>query len=68
MLTEHQSRLLSKLIDASWEKDQTSNSYALRDHYREMYYALKRDLKESMGEDAYNEYMSMGAEMFADKK
>lgn len=64
-MTTEQSRILSKLIDASWEKDQTSNSYSLRDHYREQYYALKRQLIDSMGEDEFNEFMSMGKKMFA---
>ena len=64
-MTQEQSRILSKLIDASWEKDQTSNTYSLRDHYREQYYALKRQLIDSMGLDEYNRFMDMGKEMFA---
>jgi hypothetical protein len=64
-MTTEQSKILSKLIDASWEKDQTSNSYAARDHYRELYYALKQQLIDSMGEDEFNEFMNQGRRMFA---
>lgn len=64
-MTQEQSKILSKLIDASWEKDQTSNSYAVRDHYRELYYALKQQLIDSMGQEAFDEFMSLGKRMFA---
>lgn len=67
-MTTEQSRILSKLIDASWEKDQTSNSYTARDHYRELYYALKQQLIDSMGQEAYDEFMNMGKRMFANKE
>ena len=67
-MTTEQSRLLSKLIDANWEKDQTSNSYSLRDHYREQYYTLKRQLIESMGEDEFIEFINSGRKMFAPSK
>ena len=67
-MTTEQSKILSKLIDANWEMDNTDNSYSERDQYRQEFYKLKKELIDSMGVDAYNEYMSMGAEMFADKK
>ncbi len=67
-MTAEQSKILSKLIDANWEKDQTSNSYAARDHYREQYYALKQQLIDSMGEDEFIEFMNMGSRMFAPSK
>jgi hypothetical protein len=67
-MTQEQSKILSKLIDASWEKDQTSNSYAARDQYREQYYALKRQLIDSMGEDEFIEFMDKGNRMFAPRK
>jgi hypothetical protein len=67
-MTQEQSKILSKLIDASWEKDQTSNSYAARDQYREQYYALKRQLIDSMGDDEFIEFMDKGNRMFAPRK
>jgi hypothetical protein len=67
-MTQEQSKILSKLIDASWEKDQTSNSYAARDQYREQYYALKHQLIDSMGDDEFIEFMDKGNRMFAPRK
>jgi hypothetical protein len=64
-LTTEQSQILRKLINANWEADNTNNSYHDRDIARQEYYNLKRELIDSMGADAYNEFMEVGARMFA---
>jgi hypothetical protein len=64
-LTNEQSQILRKLINANWEADNTSNGYHDRDIARQEYYNLKRELINSMGLDAYNEFMEIGAQMFA---
>ena len=64
-LTTEQSRILSQLINANWEADNTNNSYHDRDIARQKYYKLKRELIDSMGADAYTEFMRIGREMFA---
>ena len=64
-MTNEQRQILSKLIDANWEADNTSNDYLTRDNARQDYYDLKRQLISSMGVDAYNEFMNIGRQMFA---
>jgi Leu/Phe-tRNA-protein transferase len=63
-LTNEQSQILSKLIDAKWDSDHLE-SYHERDIARQNYYNLKRQLIESMGLDEFIEFMNMGAKMFA---
>lgn len=65
MLTEEQSKLLSKLIDLTWEADNTDNSYAERDSYRQQSYQVKNQLIRSMGVEAYMEFIDKGRRMFA---
>ena len=64
-MTNEQRQILSKLIDANWEADNTSNDYLTRDNARQDYYDLKSQLISSMGVDAYNEFMNIGRQMFA---
>ena len=64
-LTTEQSRILRELINANWESDNINNSYHDRDIARQKYYRLKRELIDSMGADAYTEFMRIGGEMFA---
>jgi hypothetical protein len=64
MLTE-QSKILSKLIDANWEMDNTDNSYSERDQYRQEFYKLKKELIDSIGPEEYIKLMKLGAEMFS---
>ena len=64
-MTNEQSQILRKLIDANWEADNLDNDYHDRDIARQEYYNLKRELIDSMGADAYNEFMEVGARMFA---
>lgn len=65
MLTEDQSKLLSKLIDLTWEADNTDNDYAERDSYRNESYQVRNQLIRSMGVEAYMEFMDNGRRMFA---
>jgi len=67
-MTTEQSRILSKLIDANWEMNNTNNDYSERDQYRQEYYNLRKELIDSMGLDNYNEFMNMGRRMFAPAK
>lgn len=64
-LTTEQSKLLSQLVDANWEADNTSNSYHDRDIARQKYYDLKIQLINSMGIENWDEFMRLGREMFA---
>ena len=65
MLTEHQSELFRKLIDASWEADNTANSPLTRDLARNEYWRLKQELMDDMGAEAYFSFMAKGKQMFS---
>jgi hypothetical protein len=65
MLTEHQSKLFRKLIDASWEADNTANSPLTRDLARNEYWRLKQELMDDMGTEAYFSFMAKGKQMFS---
>ena len=66
-MTNEQSQILSKLIDAKWDSDH-HESYHERDVARQNYYILKRELVESMGSIEFIKFMNMGAKMFAPSK
>jgi hypothetical protein len=64
-LTTEQSQLLSQLVDANYDADNTDNDYDERDLARQKYYELKIKLINNMGMEAYNELMETGHMMFA---
>lgn len=66
-MTNEQRNIFSKLLDANWEADNTSNSYLTRDAARQDYYDLKMQLIESMGLEEYNKFINIGRQMFAPK-
>lgn len=69
MLSNEQRELFEHLLDANWRLgqalDQGDNQLAL--HFQESFNALRNKLKESMGEEAYNDFINMGKKMFAPK-
>jgi hypothetical protein len=64
-LTTEQSQLLSQLIDANYDADNTDNDYDERDLARQKYYKLKIKLMNNMGREEYNKLMEIGPMMFA---
>jgi hypothetical protein len=64
-MTNEQRNIFSKLLDANWEADNTSNDYLTRDAARQDYYDLKMQLIESMGLEEYNKFVNIGRQMFA---
>jgi len=69
-LTNEQSQLLIKVIDAKWDSNNLE-SYHERDIARQEYYNLKRQLVESMGLDEWIEWiesLSTGPNMFVSSK
>ena len=67
-MTNEQRNIFSKLLDANWEADNTSNDYLTRDNARQDYYNLKRELINSMGIEEYNKFINVGRQMFAPKE
>lgn len=68
MLTDYQRQLFSRLVDANWESDNTSNSPFVRDLARNEYWRIKEELMEDMGREKYNEYVDGMRRMFAPVK
>jgi hypothetical protein len=63
-MTNEQSTILRKLIDANWDSDNLE-SYHERDIARQEYYKLKLQLIKLMGSDEYIKFMNTGRQMFA---
>jgi hypothetical protein len=57
-MTNEQRNIFSKLLDANWEADNTSNDYLTRDIARQEYYNMKRQLMNSMGVNEYNKFIN----------
>ena len=64
-MNEEQRNIFSKLLDANYEADNTSNDYLTRDDARQECYDLKRQLINLMGFDEYRKFIDTGRQMFA---
>lgn len=65
-MNDEQREIFSKVLDKNWEASQTKNHSVKFNHYKEVNTLLK-ELKESMGEEAYNKFIENGKAMFAPK-
>ena len=63
-MTSYESQLLSKLIDVSWEINRAENE-VIKSALTEQHRRVERDLIDSMGQDAYDNFMAMGRKMFS---
>jgi hypothetical protein len=70
MMTEKQSEIFRKVLDTNWEVDQLQAQGKFGEAWQkaEEHNAHVKELKESMGEDSYNNFIEMGRQMFAPKK
>jgi len=70
MMTEKQSEIFRKVLDTNMEVDQLQAEGKFGEAWQkaEEHNAHVKVLKESMGEDAYNNFIEMGRQMFAPKK
>ncbi len=70
MMTEKQSEIFRKVLDTNMEVDQLQAEGKFRDAWKkaEEHNDHVKELKESMGEEAYNNFIEMGRQMFAPKK
>lgn len=63
-MNDTQRALFSKILDKNWEVKEETVPIKKYDLCMELN-KLKNELKQSMGEAAYNEYMENGRKMFA---
>jgi hypothetical protein len=70
MMTEKQSEIFRKVLDTNMEVDQLQAEGKFREAWKkaEEHNAHVKELKESMGEEAYNNFIEIGRQMFAPKK
>lgn len=70
MMTEKQSKIFNKVLETNWEVDQlqAEGKFTAAWEKAEEHNAHVKELKESMGEEAYNNFINLGREMFAPKK
>lgn len=68
MLNDTQRLLFEKILDYNHEVKNVNNSGTQRMEFLGKLTQAKTDLKKSMGEDAYNNFMEMGQRMFAPKR
>lgn len=70
MMTEKQSEIFRKVLDTNMEVDQLQAEGKFREAWKkaEEHNAHVKELKESMGEEAYNNFIELGRQMFAPKK
>lgn len=66
MLTESQRAIFTRIIDLNWEFTQEKNSTKKFELFEQLN-AAKSELKESMGVDAYNDFINKGKQMFSPK-
>ena len=70
MMTEKQSEIFRKVLDTNMEVDQLQAEGKFGEAWKkaEEHNAHVKELKESMGEAAYNNFIELGRQMFAPKK
>ena len=68
MLTEEQRVIFREILDLNWEFSHTEENWGVKWDIARKLNQRKKDLKMSMGEEAYDHFMNMGREMFAPKK
>ena len=70
MMTEEQSKIFNKVLETNWEVDQlqAEGKFTAAWEKAEEHNSHVKELKESMGEEAYNNFINLGREMFAPKK
>lgn len=70
MLTEFQQEKFRQVLDLNWEAKELADQGLFREAGKKMNarYEAENELRESMGVEAYNEFIDLGRRMFADKE
>lgn len=64
MLTDTQRKLFSEILDLNWDFKQEKNPAKKMELFGKLT-QKKIDLKKDMGDEAYDNFMSMGQKMFS---
>mgnify|MGYP007046853843 CR=1 FL=1 len=71
-LTEETRKLFSQLVDVNWDiKQHQENNQEEQDYYMDLmelkikYYTIEKKIIQLMGHDEFENFMKMGARMFA---
>lgn len=70
MLTEFQQQKFRQVLDLNWEAKELADQGLFREAGKKMCdrYEAEKELRESMGEEAYTNFINLGRRMFADKE
>jgi len=64
-MTNYEREIFSKLLDVSWEMDKKEHSKLIKEALNSYYFKLRDELKDSMGEKEYNNFITEGKLMFS---
>jgi hypothetical protein len=67
-MTNYEQKLFSDLLDVNWMIEENKANKDLVRFLEIAYHKIQDDLRESMGDKEYREYIRMGREMFAPAK
>jgi hypothetical protein len=67
-MTNYERELFSDLLDVNWMIEENKSNKDLVRFLEIAYHKIQDDLRESMGDKEYREYIRMGREMFAPAK
>jgi hypothetical protein len=65
MLSNYESKLMSRLVDLNWEIHHGNHSDLIREALVQYYNKTEAELEDSMGLEEYREFIRKGREMFA---
>ena len=66
-MTEHQRAIFSIILDLNWDYEHETNPIK-KNEIGKLLREKKLELRLDMGEEAYNEFMKQGRQMFAPKQ
>ena len=67
-MNSYEQSLFSNLLDVNWMIEENKSNKDLVKYLEIAYHKIQNDLRESMGDKEYREYIRMGREMFAPAK
>jgi len=67
-MTTYEQSLFRDLLDVNWMIEENKSNKDLVKYLEIAYHKIQDDLRESMGDKEYREYIRMGREMFAPAK
>jgi len=63
-MTNYEREIFSKLLDVNYEIEKGNHHSLIKEALNNLYWKLRDELKESMGENEYNNFIKQGRQMF----